>query len=192
MEQILFINACVREESRTRELAGHLLGQLKGAIIEVNLDQERLIPMDRAMLMMRDEAVKSRNFGHPMLRYAEQFAEADTIVIAAPYCDLSFPALLKAYLEQITVSGVTFRYTEQGVPESLCQAKRLFFVTTAGGSIQWDFGFSYVEALARGFFGVPEIVCFKAERLDIIGADVDGILAQAKSSVDRWISEKST
>ena len=192
MEQILFVNACVREGSRTRKLAEHLLENLTGNVLEVNLEQDKITPMDRTALMTRDEAVKTRNFDHPMLRYARQFAEADTVVIAAPYWDLSFPALLKIYLEQITVSGVTFRYNEQGIPESLCRVKRLLYVTTAGGPIYRDFGFAYVEALAGGFFGIPEVVCFKAEGLDIIGADVNGILAKAKSGIDLWIGEKST
>ena len=36
------------------------------------------------------------------------------IVIAAPYWDLSFPAVLKTYLEQINVLGVTFDYSDDG------------------------------------------------------------------------------
>lgn len=191
MEQILFVNACVREKSRTRKLAEHLLSQLEGAITEIDLDQEKIAPLDQTTLAMRDEVVRSKDLDHPMLRYAKQFAQADTIVVAAPYWDLAFPALLKAYLEQITVSGVTFHYNEQGIPVSLCRAKQLLYVTTAGGPIHWDFGFSYVEALAQGFFGVPETICFKAEGLDIVGADVDGILEQAKHTIDRWIRGKS-
>lgn len=192
MEQILFVNACVREQSRTRELAKHLLDKLEGAVTEVDLDQGKITPLDRSALAKRDEAVKNKNYDHPMLHYANQFARADTVVVAAPYWDLSFPALLKVYLEQITVSGVTFRYNEQGIPVSLCRAKRLLYVTTAGGPIHWDFGFPYMEALARGFFGIQEVVCFKAEGLDIIGADITEILARTKREIDHWIREKST
>ena len=93
-----------------------------------------------------------------------------------------FPALLKAYLEAITVSGLTFRYTEEGYPASLCRAKRLIYVTTAGGYIgAYDFGYQYVAALARGFFGITDISCVSAEGLDIVGADVDEILRIAAS-----------
>ena len=41
-----------------------------------------------------------------MFRYARQFAEAEEIVIAAPFWDLSFHAKLKIYLGQITISGL--------------------------------------------------------------------------------------
>ena len=64
---------------------------------------------------------------------------------------------LKAYLENITVSGITFEYSDQGIPQSLCKAKTLHYVTTSGGYIgQNDFGFSYVKALAKNFFGINE------------------------------------
>ena len=59
-----------------------------------------------------------------MFSLAKEFAIADTIVIAAPYYDLSFPAMLKQYFEQINVLGVTFTYSDSGIPEGLCKARR--------------------------------------------------------------------
>jgi FMN-dependent NADH-azoreductase len=106
---------------------------------------------------------------------------ADVIVIAAPYWDMMFPAVLKTYLENVTVSGITFCYSEQGTPKSLCRAKALYYVTTAGGFIgQNDFGFSYVKALAQSFFGIPHIHRYAAEGLDIFGADPEMIMSRAK------------
>ena len=92
---------------------------------------------------------------------------------------------LKTYLEQICVTGVTFAYGEDGRPYGLCKAARLYYVTTSGGPIFADqFGFGYVEALCKAFFGIEDVRFVKAEGLDIIGADIDGILASAKCSVD--------
>ena len=121
-----------------------------------------------------------------MLSYARQFAEADAIVIAAPYWDLAFPALLKIYLEAVTVSGVTFCYSEDGTPKSLCKAKKLIYVTTAGGPIFADFGYSYVRTMAEGFFGIEETVCFKAENLDVIGMDTEKILRETEREIDEY------
>ena len=78
------------------------------------------------------------------------------------------------------MSGVTFRYGNNGVPQGLCRAKRLIYVTTAGGPIFQNFGFSYVEALAKGFYGIQDVRLVKAEGLDIWGADPRAILEQAK------------
>lgn len=103
-------------------------------------------------------------------------------MVAAPYWDMSFPAILKAYFEQINVIGVTFKYSDKGIPVGLCRAKRLTYVTTAGGPIFSDeYGFGYVKALAQGFYGINEVCLVKAEGLDEIGVDVDEILEKAFS-----------
>ena len=120
---------------------------------------------------------KAGKYDDPLFSLGRDFANADTIVIAAPYYDLSFPAMLKQYFEQINVLGVTFTYSDAGVPKGLCKAKSLYYVTTAGGSIiSDDFGFGYVKALANTFYGIEEVHQIKAEGLDIVGADVEAIL----------------
>ena len=181
MESILFVNACVRPESRTFDLTRSVLSHLSGEVTQIDLNTEGIPVLDGEQLNQRNGHLERGEFDAPMLRYARQFAQADTIVIAAPYWDLMFPALLKIYLEAVTVSGVTFRYNEHGIPVSLCRAKRLVYVTTAGGPIgEYDFGYQYVNAAARGFFGIESVQCVRAEGLDIIGADVDAILDRAR------------
>ena len=44
-------------------------------------------------------------------------------------------------------------------------------------------GFDYVEALAKTFYGIPQVLCFQAENLDIWGADVPGILENATKEI---------
>ena len=126
---------------------------------------------------------------HPMFRWAKQFAQADTVVLAAPYWDLAFPAKVRGYLEVVSVSGVTFQYGANGIPQGLCKAKRLIYVTTAGGPIVYNLGFDYVKTLARGFYGIPEVCLVKAEGLDIWGADAAAILEQAKSRIPEMLAQ---
>ena len=184
MNNILFINACVRQHSRTFALAKHVLEQLDGTCQEVHLPTESMQPLDAASLEKREQMIARHDFSDATFRFAKDFAAADTVVVAAPYWDLSFPALLKIYLEQIAVCGLTFEY-QKGVPHSLCQAKKLIYVTTAGGTIYFNFGFEYVKALAETFFSIPDVLCFTAEGLDIKGADVDKIMAEAMGTVER-------
>ena len=185
MEQILYLNACVRPESRTRRLADRLMARLDGAVTRLDLEGEGLVPLDNDGLLLRDKLVREGRLDHPMLRHARQFSQADTIVLAAPFWDLSFPALVKLYFEAVTVTGLTFHYLPDGTPEGLCRAKRLYYVTTAGGPFLPDFGFAYVKALAETFYGIPEVRCFHAEQLDIVGNDPEAILAAAMDAVDR-------
>ena len=145
MKKILFVNACFKEGSRTNELARHLLDKLEGEIETVDLYEESLKPLDAELLSKRDELLKSGKTDDGFLRLARQFASADIIVVAAPYWDLLFPAVLRTYLENITVCGITFRYSDKGIPVGLCKAEKLYYVTTAGGFIgENNFGFDYI------------------------------------------------
>lgn len=188
MEQILFIDACPRPESRTRELVQHVLSKLEGSMETLHLFDEQIPPLDLEGMKERDRAVNSGDWEAPILHYARQFAQADTVVVAAPYWDLLFPTVVRAYFEAVTVTGVTFRYTAEGFPAGLCRAKQLIYVTTAGGPIgEYNLGFDYVKALATLYYGIPEVKCFTAEFLDIIGADVPAIMAKAKEAVDNQL-----
>ena len=185
---LLFINACVREGSRTLRLANHLLEKLKEPVTEVRLDELVFTKSDEKYLEKRDRLVQESCYDDTLLALAAQFAAADTMVIAAPFWDLSFPASLKQYFEQINIVGITFYYTPEGIPRSLCRAKRLFYVTTAGGPIYSDaYGFGYVKALAEGYYQIPEIYQIQAENLDIQGVDVEKILREAEASTDSLI-----
>lgn len=184
MDKILLINACFRPGSRTLELAQTLLTKLEGHIQEVRLQERSLPLLDLKGMEKRNQAAKEKDFSDPVFDAAKQFAAADVIVIAAPYWDLMFPAALKAYLENITVAGITFFYTAQGRPQSLCKAKALHYVTTSGGFIgQNDFGFAYIKALAQNFFGITELHRYSAEGLDIFGTDVEKVMSKAKMEI---------
>ncbi len=179
MEKILFINTCVRDGSRTLRLAKRLLERLDGEVTEVRPDLNGLMPLNEKSLMRRGELLEKGALSAPELRAAHDFAEADIIVIAAPYWDLTFPSLLKIYLKNVTVCGVTFVYTPEGIPKGICRTKRLYYVTTSGGPIIHNFGFDYVRTLAREFYGIDDTRFVSAEGLDIVGADAESILNDA-------------
>ncbi len=192
-DKILFVNSCVRPESRTLILAERVLSGLDGDIEEVNLEKEKIMPMDGKTAALRDKAVCEDPEGSPLLCCARQFVSADVIVIAAPYWDLSFPAMLKAYMEAVTVCGVSFYYTPEGLPVGLCKARELIYVTTAGGSIgDPDYGFGYIKALSENFYGIGKVIRFYAENLDITGADVQNILQKTLDEIDEWKSGEGT
>ncbi len=176
---ILFINACVREESRTEILSKALLSKL-GDYEEIKLVNIDFPKTDADFLKKRDSLIASRAFDDPMFTLARQFARAETIVIAAPYWDLSFPAVLKQYIEHINVLGITFEYTPEGIPKGLCKASKLYYVMTAGGTyVPEEFGFGYIKSIAENFYGIKDVELIKATGLDIYGADEKLILKEA-------------
>ena len=179
-----FINACVQQESRAKTLADHFLSLLNKPFEELWLDTIPFPVADRDFLIRRDQLIQAKDYGGPLFDLARQFAAAEDIVIAARFWDLSFPAALKQYFEQINVLGITFSYTPEGVPQGLYRAKSFTYVTTAGGGhVPDDFGFGYVKALAQGYYGIRELRQFKAIGLDIDGVDVDAISQSAMDSM---------
>ena len=172
----LYINCCVREESRTNRLARAVLKKLGGDFTEVKLYEENLRPLDRETLNQRTALIEQGDYSDKLFDYAKQFAGADTIVIAAPYWDLSFPAPLKTYFENIYITGIVSEYDENGLPRGLCKAKELYYITTAGGPYDPTYSYGYIESLAKSFFGIPVTHLVKAEMLDIVGNDAEEIL----------------
>lgn len=183
--KILFVDACARKESRTRRMAERFLDGMKGDIVHLNLYEEDIRPLDEEDTVIREKMVAEGKNNLRLTGYARQFALADMIVFAAPYWDLSFPSILKVYMEAVNVSGITFRYSEEGYPISMCSAKTMVYLTSAGGPVIDDsFCFGYIESLCRNFYGISESYLVKAENLDVIGADTDGILEEAFEKID--------
>ncbi|RYG47090.1 FMN-dependent NADH-azoreductase [bacterium] len=61
-----------------------------------------------------------------------ELQEADTIVIASALINFGVPATLKSWIDHVTRSGITFRYTEAG-PEGLLTDKKTYLVLAYGG-----------------------------------------------------------
>ena len=188
MPTVLFINACVRgKDSRTLALAEHLLARIREAnsrdmafrIEEIRLSTENLLPLNYERLMRRDELLAAGHLDDTMFVYANAVAQADMLVIAAPYWDMSFPSSLKIFFEAASVVGITFTYAEDGTPIGLTAAKDMYYVTTSGGYIgDCNFGVEYVNALCK-LYGVENTHFVSAEGLDLDGADVQAIMEEA-------------
>ncbi len=182
--KILYVNACIRKESRTKTLADYLIGKLNGEIKEINLSKTYLSYIDEEFLKKRQSYISQNKFDDSMFSYAKDFASADIIIIAAPYYDLSFSSLLKIYIEHINVVKLVFDCSPNGEFIPLCKAQKLYYVTTKGGYCTDDFGYEYIKSLCKEFYGIKDTVLIKAEGLDIEGSNTDKILNNAKLRID--------
>ena len=190
MARLLFVDACVRRErSRTLKLARRFLEAYRRAnpedeIVERDLMEERLEPQYPEVLAERDALWEAGRLEEPMFAPARQFAAADKIVLAAPFWDLSYPAILKIYLERISVTNITFGYDESGRSVGLCRAEKLLFITTRGGDFSrpetsWmESGAGHIRALCA-MYGIPSFQLLCAEGLDDVRNDKDALMARA-------------
>lgn len=180
---ILYINCCVRKESRTNILAKELLKTYEEEYKEVYVPDLNLQPLNEERLNCRTQLIEAGDYSDPMFDLAKEFAEAEIIVIAAPYWDLSFPTYLKLYIENIYINGIVTKYDETGSPVGLCKAFRLYYVTTAGGPYNSDYSYLYLREMATKYFGIVDTQLVFAQNLDIEGSDTEMIMENAKSDV---------
>ncbi|MDD5832586.1 MAG: NAD(P)H-dependent oxidoreductase [Clostridiales bacterium] len=190
---ILLINSCVRPESRTKRLSDRLIRRLVSStgsdtevtVNEIELQKESIQPLDFASLSDRDKLAAAGDFSSDMFRYARMVSEADILVFAAPFWDMSFPASLKVFIEAVMVKGLVFSYAPDGMPVSLCRASRMYYVSTAGGPVgPVHYGYDYIKMISEYFFGVKECCLIQAEMLDMDGMDPDRIVDDKLNEID--------
>ena len=177
---MLVIGCCLRgEDSATRRYYQAYLEAATPERVEmVELARLGLRPLDWETLALRDRLSAEGRFDHVLFHLARQFRDAEEILIAAPFWDLAFPALLKVYLEQVSVAGLTFGYTQEGQCVGHCRARRLLYFSTCGGYVgEEHLGFAYVKALGA-MLGIPECVPYILEGLDIDPAQRETVLAE--------------
>ena len=187
MKKVLFVDCCIRREnSRSKKLAEHFLAEIEKTgeyeIETLCLMDEKLSYSAGEVFEKREELLAKNDLQDPYFRYAHQFAAADKIVIAAPFWDLSFPALLKVYIENICIEGITFSAGEQGL-KGLCKADHMVYLTARGGiytDSDLELGSKHLEKMAV-FFGIDRYDCVAAEGLDIGVWPVEELLDKAKA-----------
>lgn len=188
---ILYVDATLYENSRTKILGEYFLEKLGSGhqVKKVRLADENIPPLNLETLEHRTNLANEMNFDDPIFYYAKDYINADMIVFAAPFWDLSFPAFIKLYIEAINIPNLVFKYDENGTPIGLCHADRIVYITTAGGKIDDEYGYEYIKTLAKKYHGIKHIDKIQAENLDIIDAKVDEELSKAKKKIDSFVKE---
>lgn len=182
MSKVLYIKANIKNEgeSRTFKVSDSFVEEYKknnpqDEIMVLDLYKAKidfLRPEDLGKLFgPKDEESKN----NAILKYAYQFAEADKYIIAAPMWNLSIPAILKAYIDYVSVTGITFKYTAEG-PVGLLDGKKAVHIVSRGGEYgdaPYEMGDRYLRTIL-GFFGIKDMETIAIEGVDVMGADVEG------------------
>ena len=151
MKKLVFIDACIRkEESRTRRIAQPIVESLarRYEITTIDLTEMPMAPLTPQTYAER----MSGNVPAWAVEAAKALAEADRIVVAAPFWDMSFPAVVKVFFEQTSLFDITF--TDNGRScVGLCKCEKVMYITTRGMNIPTgdarEQGSSYLQALSR-------------------------------------------
>ena len=105
MKKLLYIDGCIRGElSRTKKIAAPIVEALKETYEVTTLCLNQL-----ELEIVKEELIAKRNNGQidpVVMGWAEQVRDADRIVIAAPFWDMSFPAALKNFFSTLCHPGL--------------------------------------------------------------------------------------
>lgn len=190
MSKVLYIKANVKPEgqSRTFKISDSFIDEYKknnpnDEIITLDLYKENInfLKGEDLGAVFGPKNEESKN--HPILKYAYQFAEADKYIVAAPMWNLNMSAILKAYIDYVSVTGITFKYTANG-PVGLCEGKKAVHIISRGGAysegsgVAFEMGDRYLRTIF-GFFGITDFTTIAADKLDVIGEDVESIIENA-------------
>ncbi|EHK2327819.1 FMN-dependent NADH-azoreductase [Clostridium perfringens] len=181
MSKVLYIKANIKNEgeSRTFKVSDSFVEEYKrnnpeDEIITLDLYKENIdfLRADDLGKLFGPKDEESKN--NSILKYAYEFADADKYIIAAPMWNLSFPAILKAYIDYVSVSGITFKYTAEG-PVGLLNNKKAVHIVSRGGAYDnspYEMGDRYLRTIL-GFFGIKDIETIAIDNLDVIGINVE-------------------
>lgn len=189
MSKVLYIKANAKPEgqSRTFKISDSFIDEYKknnpnDEVITLDLYKEGInFLSEEAISLHRPAPGEGKN--HPVLKYAYKFAEADKYIVAAPMWNLNIPAILKAYIDYVCVTGITFKYTANG-PVGLCEGKKAVHIVSRGGAYSegpaaaFEMGDRYLKTIF-GFFGITDFTTIAADKLDVIGEDVESIIGNA-------------
>ena len=96
--KLLYLDCCisVRKNSHTQLLADAFLHTWQSLhpgdeIVHVDLRALPIMPLGETSLHVRENAAAKASWDHPSLALAHQFAQADRIVIAAHFWEMTFP-----------------------------------------------------------------------------------------------------
>lgn len=194
MKKVLFVNGCIRgASSRTFRLAQRLIRQIPDAEIEVlALPALHLTPYDAKDIAERDALSASGAFSLPFFALANQFKNADAVVLACPFWDLSVPSMVRNYLERLCVTGLTFHYGSDNYPVGDCRLQRFVYVTTRGGIVDntdpvlTDHASAYLRSICK-LLSQGRFDTLAAEGLDIVGNDAEALLCEAEAQADQIV-----
>lgn len=182
MAKLVFIDATMREGSRTRRIARPLVDELgkRYDIETIRLDGAGFPAVDSRILHDRDSGIVPEEYAE----MARRIAAADRIVIAAPFWDMSFPSELKVFIENMSLFHITFDSDDRHC-YGLCKCEKVLYITTRGMDIRTGDSLEqatpYLRALSY-LWGLGELYVISAENMDYSSPDViEGKISEAIS-----------
>ena len=166
MRKIFYVDACLRTGSNTKKIADAIIAKLaeRYEIETVRLSGNAFPVVNNDILNDRANGIVPDEY----VEMAKNLADADRLVIAAPFWDMSFPSALKVFLENMSLFNVTFGSNEKEC-YGLCKAEKVLYITTRGMNINTGDALEqatpYIKAIGK-LWGLGELHVISAQNMD--------------------------
>ena len=168
MSKVLYVMATPKnhEESYTLTLSNKFVEEYKklnpeDIIVNLDLYKEKVPHLSK-------EAVEDYGrYEGVIMEKSKEFSYYDKYIFAFPMWNLSVPSILKAYIDHIIASGITFEYRD-GIPVGLLSGKKALVVVTRGGyysappSDEYAFDTTFMKGILK-FMGIEDYAELLAE-----------------------------
>ena len=172
MKKLLLLNANLNlENSRTYYLTKKVIEKYEldkqYEIKELNLYDLNLPYLNEELLNRRSELILQRKFDVEEFNLAREVRDADFILVSAPMFDMSYPAVLKVFIENVSISNLLFTYDGNEI-KGLCKASKLLYVTTRGWNIKNrdDLGYKNMVQVAN-MWGIKDTKLIGVSKTDL-------------------------
>jgi FMN-dependent NADH-azoreductase len=130
-----------------------------------------------------------------MSKLCDQFVTASVYVIASPMWSLSFPAILKDYIDCIIQAEKTITFTNNKPEGLLNDIPRTFiYVQSSGANIPWimkpvlDKGLNYVEDIMK-FIGISKLDQLLIDGTGTTEMEKSEAIKKARSKIDSIVDQ---
>lgn len=212
MKKLLYIvaNSKPEEISSSKTVGRALVNRIMDKYQDLNLEELDLynehIPRpkfsyfsSRSTLVSADALLKltvqEQNDVQQMKKLCDQFVAATIYIVASPMWSLSFPAILKDYIDCIIQAEKTITFTNDK-PEGLLKdrPRTFIYVQSSGANIPWimkpifDKGLNYVEDIMK-FIGISKFEELLIDGTGTTETEKSEAIEKAKSKIDTIIEQ---
>jgi len=196
MKTLVIKSSILGDNSKSKILADHLVAKIKHAnptgvitvrdlganplpLLDGNVVGAFFTPADARTPAQKEIVAVSESL-------IAELMDTDRVVITAPVYNFGLPAQLKTYIDYIARSGVTFRYSPEGVPEGLIKGKEVIVLVARGGKAEGTPNDTLTPYLRQvlSFVGMSDLTFIAAEGMGMGPEAVTAGLEEAKVRID--------
>ena len=186
-------------QSATQQMLAHLRGKLPADTQILKLYAQDIPELDATTLSAMYKLIN----GITGLTHAEQqsmaqrtaileqFLAATRIIIALPMYNFGIPARLKAWIDNLVVPDITFRYDADGKPVGLLSGRKLWILQASGSAYSagyllaaMEYSIPYLRTVFA-FIGISDCTAIRAEGTMSADIGMAQAVAQACAAIDQ-------